>query len=430
MADGSGGVSTTEAESLDTKSPRHEWERGWKVVAVSLLSYVFGSTGMFYAFGTFLKPLSSEFQWNRAAISGFWSISGVIFAVASPIVGRLADRFGVRRVILVSVVLVALICGSQSVLTRHLWHYYALAVLWGAATAGTTTLTFGKVISNWFDRSRGLALSMLSCGAGLGGVVIPPFAQLLIAHYGWREAFFLLGLSILTVGTIPLAFILKDAPPIKATSITSSAGQMSGGDRVPRSRVFRSYTFLILIAVIVQVGISDSVLTHLIPMFTDRGMTPASAARLFSLLGVSTIAGHLLIGFCLDRFAAARVAAFALTLSGLGVAGIAVAESRTVLALAAILLGAAIGADNDVLPYLVSRYFPLTSYGEFLGYFFTAGTLAFAGGAFFMGRVFDVYHSYVLMTNIIAAASIVAAALVYQLPKASGIPVPKNFVES
>ena len=120
MADGIGGVTTTEAESLDTRSPRHEWKRGWKVVAVSLLSYVFGSTGMFYAFGIFLKPLSSEFQWSRAAISGFWSISGVIFGLASPIVGRLADRFGVRRVILISVILVALICGPQSLLTRHL----------------------------------------------------------------------------------------------------------------------------------------------------------------------------------------------------------------------------------------------------------------------------------------------------------------------
>jgi hypothetical protein len=68
-------------------------------------------------------------------------------------------------------------------------------------------------------------------------------------------------------------------------------------------------------------------------------------------------------------------------------------------------------------PYLVSRYFTLKSYGEFLGYFFASGTLGLAGGAFFMGRVFDVYHSYVPMTNIIAAASIVAAALVYLLAK-------------
>src|SRR5246127_6015494 len=177
-----------------------------------------------------------------------------------------------------------------------------------------------------------------------------------------------------------------------------------------------------LILVVVIVGISyGGVLIHLIPMCTDRGMTATAAARLFSLLGVSAIAGHLLIGFCFDRFPAARVAALTLALSGLGVGAIVVAQSRTVLALATILLGAALGADTDMLPYLVSRYFTLESYGEFLGYFFAAGTLGLAGGAFFMGRVFDVYHSYVLMTNIIAAASIVAAALVYLLDSAQQI---------
>jgi predicted MFS family arabinose efflux permease len=182
-----------------------------------------------------------------------------------------------------------------------------------------------------------------------------------------------------------------------------------------------------LILVVVIVGISyGGVLIHLIPMCTDRGMTAAAAARLFSLLGVSAIAGHLLIGFCFDRFPAARVAALTLALSGVGVGVIVVAQSRTVLALATILLGAALGADTDVLPYLVSRYFALKSYGEFLGYFFAAGTLGLAGGAFFMGRVFDAYHSYVLMTNIIAAASIVAAALVYLLPKTTEIAVPQG----
>src|ERR1700739_1305536 len=86
MTDGTAGVTRTDAESLDTKSPPHEWERGWKLVAVSLVSYVFGSAGMFFAFGLFLKPLSSEFHWSREAISGFTSISGVLFALASPIV--------------------------------------------------------------------------------------------------------------------------------------------------------------------------------------------------------------------------------------------------------------------------------------------------------------------------------------------------------
>jgi cyanate permease len=82
-----------------------------------------------------------------------------------------------------------------------------------------------------------------------------------------------------------------------------------------------------------------------------------------------------------------------------------------------VLLGASLGADTDVLPYLVSRYFNLTSYGEFLGYLFAAGTLGAAAGALLMGHVFDVYHSYILMTNIIAAASILAALLVFLLPR-------------
>jgi sugar phosphate permease len=130
----------------------------------------------------------------------------------------------------------------------------------------------------------------------------------------------------------------------------SSAGETLAAARVPRSQVFRSYTFLTLIAVIVILGISHGVLMHLIPMLTDRGMTAAAVARLFSLLGVSAIAGHLLIGFCFDRFPAARVAALTLALSGLGVGLMVVARSRTVLALATILLGAAFGADDDVLP--------------------------------------------------------------------------------
>lgn len=263
-----------------------------------------------------------------------------------------------------------------------------------------------------------MALSILACGSGLGGVVVPPFAQYLISHYGWREAYFLLGLSMLTVGTIPVALILKDVPSTKTKDAPSATAKTSDVPLIRRWQILRSYTFLTLMVVAAIIGISYvGVLTHLIPMLTDRGLDAAFAARLFSLLGVAAIAGHLLIGACFDRFPAAKVAALMLALSGLGVAGIGMAQSRTALILATMLLGAVLGADTDVLPYLVSRCFSLKSYGEFLGYLFAAGTLGAAGGAFLMGRVFDVYHSYVLMTNIIAVASIVAAALVFALPR-------------
>jgi predicted MFS family arabinose efflux permease len=397
---------------------RGEWARGWKMIAVALVAYVLGAVGMFFAFGLFFKPLSSEFHWSREAISGFRSISGVSYAVASPFVGRLADRFGMKRTILICAVIVAVTFGSQGFLTGHLWHYYALAFIMGPAAAGTSALTFGKVISHWFDRSRGMALSILACGSGLGGVVVPPLTQYLISHYGWREAYFLLGMCMLTVGTIPVALVLKDAPSTKEKDAPTAA-VTSGVSKAPKLQILKSYTFLTLLAVSAIIGISYvGVLTHLIPMLTDRGLAAASAARLFSLLGAAAIAGHLSVGACFDRFPAAKVAGVMLALSGLGVAAIGVARSGMALALATTLLGAALGADTDVLPYLVSRYFGLASYGEFLGYFFASGTLGAAGGALLMGRVFDLYHSYVLMTSGIAVASIVSALLVTLLPEA------------
>src|SRR6202163_3529856 len=102
------GAGLAEAANL-----RGEWARGWKMIAVALVAYVLGAVGMFFAFGLFFKPLSSEFHWSREAISGFNSISSVTYAVASPFVGRLADRFGMKRVILTCAVIVAVGFGSQ-----------------------------------------------------------------------------------------------------------------------------------------------------------------------------------------------------------------------------------------------------------------------------------------------------------------------------
>ena len=87
MTEGTG-VCRTEIGFVETASRRGEWARGWTIVVVSLLAYVLGATGIFFAFGVFLKPLNSEFHWSREAVSGFTAISGVMYAVASPLIGR------------------------------------------------------------------------------------------------------------------------------------------------------------------------------------------------------------------------------------------------------------------------------------------------------------------------------------------------------
>ncbi len=129
MASGNANIPGADADSLESSISRSEWVHGWKMVVVALAAYVLGATGMFFAFGLFFKPFSSEFHWSREAISGFRSISSLTYAVASPFVGRLADRFGMKRVILISAVLCAIGFGAQGLLTGQLWQFYILAFL-------------------------------------------------------------------------------------------------------------------------------------------------------------------------------------------------------------------------------------------------------------------------------------------------------------
>jgi predicted MFS family arabinose efflux permease len=417
MSDGIVTTSGTESRPVQSQG-KTEWGRGWKIVAVAFAAYVVGSTAMFFTFGLFLEPLTAEFQWSRQAVSGSLAISGVMFAIASPLIGGLADRLGIKPVILFCTTTLAVLFASQGLLTRHLWYFYTLAILMGLVTPGTSGLTYAKVISNWFDKRRGMALSVLACGTGVAGIVVPPYAQHLIAHLGWRNAYFLLGLTTLLFGLVPVAIVLKDSPPGTLGAEPGGAAIVQDLQPRPVPSVFRSSAFWILVSVSFVIGVTYvGVLSHLVPMLTDKGMTAASAAWAFSLLGGAALIGHLLVGVLLDRFSGAKIAALVLLLSGLGVAGIGVAQSRTLILVFAVLLGAALGADVDLLPYLMSRYFSLKNYGQFLGYAFATGTIGSSISTLLMGRVFDLYHSYLIMTSVIAAGSLLAAVLVWSLPK-------------
>ena len=422
MSDGI--VTTSGAESRPLQSQeKTEWGRGWKIVAIAFAAYVVGSSAMFFTFGLFLGSLTAEFQWSRQAISGSLAISGVMFAIASPLTGRLADRFGIKPVILFCTTTLAVLFASQGLLTHHLWHFYTLAILMGLVTPGTSGLTYAKVVSNWFDRRRGMALSVLACGTGVAGIVVPPCAQYLIAHFGWRNAYLLLGLTTLLFGLAPVAVVLNDSPP---TTFGAELGATATDPvlQLPTvSSVFSHSAFWILVSVSFVIGVTYvGVLSHLVPMLTDKGMTPASAAWAFSLLGGAALLGHLLVGVCLDRFSGAKIASLVLLLSGLGVAGIGIAQSRNLILAFTVMLGAALGADVDLLPYLMSRYFSLKSYGELLGYAFATGTIGSSLSTLLMGRVFDLYHSYLIMTSVIAAGSLLAALLVWFIPRTNELP--------
>jgi MFS family permease len=390
--------------------------RGWVIVMTSVMGIAvsFGSLVIF-AFGVFIKPLSDQFGWSRTEISLAFTLTALMVAAFSPFIGRIVDRVGARRVLLpcVAVYGAAFCCLS---LVNTLAGLYAIYVVLGVVGNGTTQLCYARVISAWFDRRRGLALATMMAGVGAGAIGIPPLATWLIAVYGWREAYLLLGASIFVLGMIPAALWLRETPPA-----SDQAGAPAAPAKVPGIRgaeALRMPVFWLLLTgfFLFSVSVNGSV-AHLIPLLTDRGISSETAALAASVLGVLTLCGRLLTGVLLDRFAGSRVTGIFFGIAAVGVAVLSQAHSIAAGLAGAALIGLGMGAEADVMPYLISRYFGLHSFSEIYGYAFTAYALAGAMGPLLMGWSFDRFHSYSTALLCLAAAMLTGAAVLASLPR-------------
>src|SRR5262249_26258827 len=124
-----------------------------------------------FTFGVFIKPLSEEFGWSRADISLGFSLSLLMLSAVVPFIGRLVDRWGARKVIIPSVLLFGSGVASFYFLSASLWHFYALYVGLGVVAVGAATLPYLSVVSQWFDKRRGLALGLAMVGGWSRGSV-------------------------------------------------------------------------------------------------------------------------------------------------------------------------------------------------------------------------------------------------------------------
>ena len=165
-----------------------------------------------YTFGIFLKPLTEEFGWSRQAASLAFGIAAIMIAVCSPPLGYLLDRVGARRVILPCMAVFGCAFASLALLTRHLWHLYAIFAILGAVGSGTAHLAFTRAVSTWFDRHRGMALALVMAGGAVGAIVLPPASQALIQSLGWRAAFAILGAMVLAVALPVVVPLVRERP--------------------------------------------------------------------------------------------------------------------------------------------------------------------------------------------------------------------------
>jgi len=388
---------------------------GWRVMWACAAAAFFASTP-YQVFAVFLLPVSGEFSWSRESASGAYAVMALSAAAAAPLVGRLIDRIGARPVVLMSMTVVGLAVASLSLLTAALTHLYGVSIAIGVATIGASAVAHSRVIFGWFDVHRGRALGLMLAGGMVSAIVLPPAAVNLIRFFGWRAAWFVLGMLIVVVGVPLVAKFLRERTPVSgADSVVVPGASIA--------EAIRSRLFWTLMATIFGASMMVSgAIVHTSALLTDRGLTPGLAAAVMSAMGAANLAGRLLTGWLVDRFAAPRVAAVLLTVGAIGGLLMANADSIGVAMIAAVMIGGGSGGEIDINPYLLSRYFGLRSLATLYGFNWMALGTASAIGPILMGRAHDATGSYAVILSELAIVTLVTAALFLTLPAPRAVP--------
>ena len=403
-----------DAVSIEESQPVYY---GWRVVLAACLGVMGGFGSLFvYTFTVFVKPLSAQFGWNREAISVGFAIAAMTVGLSSPIIGRLIDRVGPRRIILPCMTVFGCGIAAFGLLGSGIWQFYLTCFVVGVVGNGAAHLAYARSISTWFERRLGTALAFVMVGAGLGAMILPVIAQSVVTRSGWRTSYFTLGVLALLLG-LPLSWrYIRDRETTKK--------QSSEGEVVRSGLTWQqgatTFAFWIIVAVLFVSSISmNGAITHLSALLTDRGITPGDAALCASLLGGISILGRVITGWLLDRFFGGGVAFVINLMTAGGILLLARANSFSAGCIAAALIGMGAGGEAAITPYLLTRYFGLRAFSTLYGLTWTFYAAAGATGPVILGRAFDATGSYTSLLTVLAIALGVAAAMMLLLPKYS-----------
>jgi MFS family permease len=394
----------------------------WVALTGSLGSFLGIVTVVVFSFGIFAKAIGREFHSGRAQVSLAFTILSLTSALCFPVSGRLVDRYGPRKVLLTATTILGLILMSSIFLSRALWQLYGFFFAMGLVSSGAGTMPYADAVSHWFDKRRGLALSVLMLGMGLGAVVVPTIAQRLVQRWGWRLSYCLFGLAMVLIPVPAIAAFLKDKPqsmgllPDGETDAPARTGIAVGEEGPTVREAARTSAFwIMLFAFFLLTASVHACFIHLPAILTDRGSAAQTAALASSLLGVGVFIGRVSSGYLMDRFFAPRVAAAIFSAVAIGIAFLTIGHGIQSAFVGAFLVGLGTGAEVDIIAYLISRYFGLRSYGSISGWIWAIYGISGGLGAYLMGLGFDKTGSYVAPLGGFLLAAALATLLIMSL---------------
>ena len=393
-----------------------EFRRGWKVLVAGFLGTMCGASPIpFNALGFLFEPLNAEFGWNKQQVSIGITIFGVTAALLAPVFGSLADRFGVRRVAIWSLVAFAATFAALALTPPSLGGFYFLWLLVGLVGIGSTPVTWSRAISTWFVANRGLALGIMLIGTSAAAMVVPRIAVAAIQGYGWRAMFPALALLPLLVALpVTVAWFRDPRPDEQPESVITADGKLVG---LTLGQAVRTRQFWLLWSSIFLVALAyGGVFIHMPPIMKDHGIAAATAAAVMGMVGIGLLAGRIVVGVLLDRVWGPLVAFPALCLPAIGCYLLmGTGQDYALLTLAAFLFGFVGGAESDLIAFLAARYFGMAHFGRIYGMLYMPFGLCSAISPVLYGIVRDRLGSYDPILSVAAFVFVIGGALLLLL---------------
>lgn len=366
----------------------------WWTVGSGAFACIFGiGPIMSFGFGILSTGMGHELGWGRDVLSTYWTAVFLGQGVGFAALGWLISKFGIR----VPSTLFAIVCGAAFSLVAILppipGLFRILFAFAGIGSAACTAMPYAVAISGQFNERRGLALGIVVAGSGLGAIMSAQVVHALAEGYGWRTAFLSLGLALGGAPAVAQIFFVRTpANVVKDRSDDTSAGAFWSRTA---SLYWQNRAFWLIVAPILAVSIATfGSLSSLVAHLTDRGVSKDTITTVLSISGTASALGRLPVGYLLDKFFAPTVTAVILSMAAVGLIILVVGHSVPSAFFAAALIGLAIGAEADLLAFLVSRYFRLEDFSRVLGVIWIAWCWSGSIGTVIVSQAFGVTGSY------------------------------------
>jgi predicted MFS family arabinose efflux permease len=399
-------VDVSGSYSIDESSIRYD---GWRIVAVCFVVATFGWAFGFYGQSVYLAELHRQHGWPASLISAATTSFYLFGALLVVFVAETVRRFGPRNCLLAgtSAMAVAVVLMGQ---VSQPWQLYLADAVLAVGWAGTSLAMISNTLGLWFDRKRGMAISLALNGASFGGIVGVPLLVIAIDRYGFAHAM-MVAAAVMVVLVMPVVLLFVGPPPSRASTGPAEVDDAPSSSEI-RSRAFRDIGFLSVsvafaLVLFAQVGF----IVHLIA-FLDPVIGRSSATVAIAMLTAMAVVGRVLFSTVIDQLNQRLASALSFVSQALALAVIINFDNDMVLIAACAVFGFSVGNLITLPSLIVQREFDARSFGVLISLLTAITQVTYAFGPGVIGALRDLSGSYTLPFYGCIVLELVAAALV------------------